>query len=552
MSLFRWYSSWSIRWKLQFGFFLVTMITTIFNRWLASIELADMIDIAKNNAVSQEIVQQLQDNRSAYIFNSFWESGIEFAIQFLVIGIVASLFVKPIRALCDALQSVEEGDLTKGVENTSLDEIGVLARSFNKMLGGLNQIMGMIGLSGKEIGQSAYQIASISNDIADVSKNEKQRSDEVTLATSALLDISQSVQQLATEAMDQSSEAEQQAKQGIQTLQTNIEIMQRTAQDVGRAAEEISDLDASAEKIHNIISTISSIAEQTSLLSLNAAIEAARAGEQGRGFAVVADEVRNLANNTTKSVAEIAEIIETLTGRVQQVTSTMGTVVEQVQTNQEKTGETADKIETIAKKITDTASSNQKIFDASKLQLEKFHALQENLNNLFDTLTQSSTKVETTATIGEDLYNLTEQLNSLISGFKYQAHAPIEIDQHEMRQHPRVDLSLRVKVVQNRRIMDCFSRDFSMTGIKLRLAQNLDIDVPIEMNIYLPYKDINDYRSQKPLHLMGKIVGHKSPDAANEYYEYGVEFVGLDNAKQEQLRSCFAFFDKAAEFPMAV
>jgi methyl-accepting chemotaxis protein len=128
-----WFSRLSIRWKLQLGFFVVTMITTVFNRLLATHELTKMIDIARAGNVAPAVIAQLEANRATYIFNSFWESGIEFAVQFMVIGFVATLFVRPIQALRDAMQSMAKGDLMHEIKQSAEDEVGQLQFSFNAL-----------------------------------------------------------------------------------------------------------------------------------------------------------------------------------------------------------------------------------------------------------------------------------------------------------------------------------------------------------------------------------------------------------------------------------
>lgn len=550
--MFRWFLALSIRWKLQFGFFAVTMITTIFNRMQVSQELEKMVQIAQVNNVAPAVIEQLQANYSTYIFNSFWESGIEFIIQFIIIGFVATMFVRPIKALCDALKAVENGDMTKGVKNTSLDEIGVLERSFNSMLNMLNNLLGNVSERGKEMGQSAYQIATISHEIAEVSRNENQRSEEVSTATEQLNHISQTVEQLAQEAAQRAQQTEVHAQEGMGKVQDNISLMEQTAQDVGQASNEIAELEAAAEKIHNIIGTISTIAEKTNLLSLNAAIEAARAGEQGRGFAVVADEVRSLSQSTSQSLGEISSIIDTLTRRVSQVTNTMTTVVERVQSTQERAHETAEVINMMAAEASESALAGNKITQASQEQGQQLDALQQTLDSLFATLGESSSKVETTAAIGDDLFNVTEKMKKLLSGFVFDYEERIEQQQHEQRQYPRAQHSLLAKIPQGHSHIEGISSDLSLSGIQLRMPLALDENDEVAMKLYLPYDDIQEYENQIPMQFSGHIVWSKEEERNGRHqYIYGIEFVDLNEEQRRQIELAFNFFSKNAEYQKA-
>ncbi len=540
-----WFLALSIRWKLQLGFFTVTMITTIYNRILAAHELANMVEIARRDGVAATVIAQLDENHSAYIFNSFWESGIEFLLQFLVIGVVASMFVKPIKTLCQSLKAVEKGDLTKGVTISSQDELGVLEQSFNEVLNSLNHIMREVDASGKEMEQSAYQIAKISHEIAEVGHMEQKRSAEVSLVTEQLQDISANVQTQAHGATIRAKMTVDRAREGIRMVQKNISEMESTAHQVNEAVMSISELEKSTAQIHAIIATIKEIAEQTNLLALNAAIEAARAGEQGRGFAVVADEVRKLAERTTKSASEVSDIIGQLGGKVQQVTASMNMVVDKVHENQKVAGETATVIEHMAKEVAETASANTGISNASGNQITNVNLLQKTLTQLFATLNENSVKVDTTAAIGESLHKVSSSLNKLMSGFSFDSVNVIEPAQHEQRTFPRITNRLLVQVKQGKNLFECSSLDFSLTGMRLALNEKLDDQLSLEMELFLPQDNLEHYEKQIPLKLRGHINWQRPLDGKNQC---GIAFDDVTEVANRKMRECFEHFNKTPEF----
>ncbi|MGO5000004.1 methyl-accepting chemotaxis protein [Oceanisphaera sp. W20_SRM_FM3] len=116
------------------------------------------------------------------------------------------------------------------------------------------------------------------------------------------------------------------ADRGYCLLEDSVSISSQIADDLEQSMTVIQSLNEQARQIEEIVATISSVADQTNLLALNAAIEAARAGEQGRGFAVVADEVRKLAGRTSLATTEIGQVVAQNRALTVQVSTAIGAV----------------------------------------------------------------------------------------------------------------------------------------------------------------------------------------------------------------------------------
>ncbi|MGB9904188.1 MAG: methyl-accepting chemotaxis protein [Desulfotomaculales bacterium] len=243
----------------------------------------------------------------------------------LIAFFLSQLIAGPLALVERGVASIAEGELSLAdIKGSSRDEIGSLARSFNRMKQGLKEIVGKVAEGAREVLKIAGQL----------SASASQTARGATTITSAVSQIAAAVEEGADNAVRVAKVAEKAANLAaegnarIDRLVARIESIQASARQVNEA---IVRLGETSFAITKIVQMITGIAEQTNLLALNAAIEAARAGEQGRGFAVVAEEVRKLSEESANAAKEIFQLLESIRASASEVNSVTGENVRKVE-----------------------------------------------------------------------------------------------------------------------------------------------------------------------------------------------------------------------------
>ncbi|MCF5714562.1 methyl-accepting chemotaxis protein [Pseudomonas tremae] len=341
-------------------------------------------------------------------------------VMVLLLTLIVRSIVRPLKAAVGAMADIASGesDLTRTLETHGKDEITELGTHFNAFVAKLRNVVSLLQNSSMALGKAASE----SGSNAEQAQNRSlQQSQQMDLVATAVNEVTYGVQDVAKNAEHAASEmrdAESRAQQGQINIDNSLRQIEHLSGTIGQAVDVMHNLSSESTKIGSVLEVISSIADQTNLLALNAAIEAARAGEQGRGFAVVADEVRLLAQRTQKSTAEIQAIIERLQTYSDAAVKVIGDSSRSSQLTIEQANQAGQSLTSISQALRNLNSLNASIASATLQQTHVVDDINQNVTQAAQLSQSTAMAAEQSTSASQHLRELSEELSALLKQFK--------------------------------------------------------------------------------------------------------------------------------------
>ncbi|MBK1987936.1 methyl-accepting chemotaxis protein [Sphaerospermopsis aphanizomenoides BCCUSP55] len=373
------------------------------------------------NYLLQNADKKIEDQKNQLLaiqdFSNLVTWGNFFCIVITVIIVSLATILIPGRALTRSLQNaftladrVSAGDLTVKVESNSTDIIGKLMATLTNMAQNLSKLIQQVQQSGIQVTSSATQIAASGKQLETSITEQVASTNQVTVAAKEISATSRELVKTVEEVAALSQATTVAASDSQKDLLQMETTMRQLVEATNSIAARLGVISEKANNINNIVITITKVADQTNLLSLNAAIEAEKAGEYGLGFAVVAREIRRLADQTAVATIDIEQMVK-------QMQSSVSTGVMEMDKFAAEVGKSVEDVASISSQIGQIIEQVQELTPRYEAVSQGMEAQSQGAIQISDAMSQlSSNSVQTAASlreINQAITKLNQVANSL-------------------------------------------------------------------------------------------------------------------------------------------
>ena len=346
-------------------------------------------------------------------------AGAGVLVVILILIMLANVITRRLIYATRIAQQIAEGDLNASVKyGEAGDETGRLLGSIRTMVEKLRSLIGQVRSSGLQLMSTVTMLHSSSEVQQRMVGDFGESSVEIA---ASIRQISATAQELV-KTMSSVSKAADEATELAKSGSSHLYSMEARMEQLGKSTDSISDkltiIKAKTDNINTVVMTITKVAEQTNLLSLNASIEAEKAGEHGLGFAVVAREVRRLADHTAVATLDIKRIVLDMHSAVSAGVMEMDKFAQEVRSGVEEVKSVSEQVLQIIQHVQDFVPQFQSITEGMASQSEGAEQISEALTQLSEAAKVADTSVKETSQAADLLHGAVQALNKEIGQFK--------------------------------------------------------------------------------------------------------------------------------------
>ena len=325
-------------------------------------------------------------------------SAVIISLQVVLYLLIALFLVRricnPISRLTDVAQEIASGDLSRASHSldamgsssrSDKDETGRLLAAFKGMSRDLNALFIQVQRSGTQVSASSTQIAASSKQIEATISEQAASTRQVNASSKQISTTAAELARTVNEVSEAATETADLAASGQSSLTEMETSMQGVLNDTESVSAKLEEIKENTLNISSIVSTMTQVADQTNLLSLNAAIEAEKAGEYGLGFSVVAREIRRLADQTSVAVLDIEDMVTRMEGSVSAGAAEMDTFSRNVGTAVNDINEIGKQLDGIMERVRSLSPRFESVSKGMDLQSESAVRISETMEDLNQT-----------------------------------------------------------------------------------------------------------------------------------------------------------------------
>jgi len=345
----------------------------------------------------------------------------------IIVGVCVAMIVgfllmksinDPLMKITRAINIMKQGDLTHKPQYDSQNEFGDLIAGFNQMADYLEELITQIQHAGIQVTSSITEIAASTRQQEASSTEHAATASEIAASTNQIAATSANLMNTMKRVNSLTMNAAAAAEDGHAGLVDIDKTMVKMEEATGAIVGKLSILSEKAGDIAGVVKTINKLADQTNLLSLNAAIEAEKAGEYGTGFSVVATEIRRLADQTAVATYDIEQMVQGVQSAVSSSVMGIDKFAKDVRTSVENIREGSERIEGVIEQVQVLKPQVKIINEGIEAQSLGARQISEATSQLNNAAQQSAESIGQVSLTIERLQQAAQGLQEAISRFK--------------------------------------------------------------------------------------------------------------------------------------